>query len=97
MYSGAEAKIAIADGDLPRAAQRLRQSVRHWREVGCRVGEVDARLRLAQCLLQDRDIAGAELELHALEAGLAASAAPYRARIDALKDTLRQLQGAASA
>ncbi|MGA8004892.1 MAG: hypothetical protein WCA17_02235, partial [Burkholderiales bacterium] len=96
MHCGAEAEVALTDGDVTRAAQRLRQGVRHWREVGCRVGEAEARLRLAECLLQDRDIAGAELEAHALETSLAASAVPYRARMDTLQNALRQLQGAAS-
>ena len=96
MHCGAEAEIALADGDVARAAQRLRLGVRHWREVGCRVGEAEARLRLAECLLQDRDVAGAELEVHALETSLAASAVPYRARIDALQNAVRQRQGAAS-
>jgi tetratricopeptide (TPR) repeat protein len=96
MYRGAEAEVALADGDVTLAAQRLREGVRHWREMGCRVGEAEARLRLAECLLQDRDTAGAELEVHALETNLAASAVPYRARIDALQSALRKLQGAAS-
>lgn len=96
MHCGAEAEVALADGDVTLAAQRLRQGVRHWRELGCRVGEAEARLRLAECLLQDRDVAGAELEVHALETTLAASAVPYRPRIDALQNALRQLQSAAS-
>jgi len=86
-YCAAEAEIAIAEGGHGIATRQLRQSVRHWREVGSRTGEVEARLRLAECLLADDDASAAELELHAIEANLAA-AAPYRERIAELRRAL---------
>ena len=92
LHCGAEAEIAIADGDLALATRNLRQAVRHWREVGSPVGEAEARLRLAECLLRDRDVPGAELELHALESNLATAAAPHRQRLAAVHDALRDVQ-----
>jgi thioredoxin-like negative regulator of GroEL len=86
-YCAAEAEIAIAEGGHGIATRQLRQSVRHWREVGSRTGEVEARLRLAECLLADDDASAAELELHAIAANLAA-AAPYRERIAELRRAL---------
>ncbi len=46
-------------------------------------------MRFAECLLQDRDIAGAELELHALESNLARVTTVHRSRLDALRGALR--------
>jgi ATP/maltotriose-dependent transcriptional regulator MalT len=89
----AEAEVAVAEGDTRRATQRLRQSVRHWRGVGCRVGEVEARLRLAECLLHAGDTSGAELELHAIDTHLAGSAAAHRLRLDALRGALGYVRG----
>jgi len=66
--------------------------VRHWREVGSPVGEAEARLRLAECLLRDRDVPGTELELHALESNLATAAVPHRQRLAAVHDALREVQ-----
>jgi len=86
-YCAAEAEIAITEGGHGIATRQLRQSVRHWREVGSRTGEVEARLRLAECLLADDDASAAGLELHAIEANLAAAAA-YRERIDELRRAL---------
>ena len=94
MHAGAEAEVALADGDLALAGQKLRQAVRHWREVGSPVGEAEARLRLAECLLRDHDSAGAELELHTVESNLAVVAVPHRARMDALRAALRDAQSA---
>ena len=88
-HCGAEAEVAISDGDVVRAAQKLRHAVRHWRDAGLRVGEAGARLRLAECLLQGQDAAGAELELHALESNFAAVVLPHRARLGELRDVLR--------
>ena len=50
-------------------------------------------MRLAECLLQDRDASGTELELHAMESNLAPVAAVHRVRLTALHDALRELQG----
>jgi len=94
MHNSAEAEVAMADGDLKLAAQKLRQAVRHWREVGSPVGETETRLRLAECMLRDQDATGIELELHTVESTLAVAALPYRARLNALRDGLRELQGA---
>jgi DNA-binding winged helix-turn-helix (wHTH) protein len=88
MYCVAEAEIALVDSDLALAARKLREGVRHWREVGCPVGEAEARLRLAECLLRDGDVAGCELELHTVESGLASAAVPHRARVERLKRAL---------
>lgn len=85
MHAAAEAELAAADGDVERAVQRLRRSVQHWREAGCRVGEAEARLRLAECLLDDGDATGSELELHAVESRLASAALAHRSRMDALR------------
>jgi len=70
--------------------------VRHWREVGSPVGEVEARLRLAECLLQDRDTAGAELELHAVESHPAPVTAAHAGRLGSLRDALRVAHGLSS-
>jgi DNA-binding winged helix-turn-helix (wHTH) protein/ATP/maltotriose-dependent transcriptional regulator MalT len=88
MHGGAEAEMALHDGDFKLAAQKLRQAVRHWREVGSPVGEVETRLRLAECLLQDQDSTGCEMELHAIESHLAPVAVAHSARVDALRHTL---------
>jgi hypothetical protein len=53
-------------------------------------------MRLAECLLQDHDAAGTELELHTVESNLASVAVAHRARLSALHDALREFQGAAS-
>jgi hypothetical protein len=50
-------------------------------------------MRLAECLLQDRDASGTELELHAMESNLAPVAAAHRVRLTALRDALRELRG----
>jgi DNA-binding winged helix-turn-helix (wHTH) protein len=96
MHCRAEAELALHGGDLKSAAQKLRQALRHWREAGSPVGEAEARMRLAECLVQDRDTTGAELELHALASNLAVVAAAYRGRINALRDALRELRGSES-
>jgi len=91
----AEAEVAMADRDFGRAVQKLRQAVRHWCEAGLRVGEAETRLRLAECLLQDQDVAGAELELHAVESHFASVVLPHRARLGELRDALRDVPGVA--
>jgi len=96
MRCSAEAELALHEGRLSHAAQRLRRAVRHWREVGSPVGEVEARLRLAECLLQDRDTAGAELELHAIESHRAPVTAAHAGRLGSLRDALRVAHGVSS-
>lgn len=96
LHCGAQAELALADGDAAGAARLLRQAVRHWREVGSPAGEAEARLRLAECLLQDQDAGACELELHALESGAALQAEPYRIRMVALKDALGRPAGQAA-
>jgi DNA-binding winged helix-turn-helix (wHTH) protein len=91
MQCGAAAELALHDGEVKLAAQNLRQGVRHWREAGSPVGEAETRMRLAECLLQDRDASGSELELHAVESNLPAVAAVHRTRLGALRDALRDL------
>jgi tetratricopeptide (TPR) repeat protein len=88
MHCGAEAELALADSDPARTARLLRQAARQWREVGSPTGEIEVRLRLAECLLQQGDAAGSELELHTVESTLAAAAAPYRDRMRALHAAL---------
>ena len=92
MHCGAVAELALHDGELKPAAQSLRQAIRHWREVGSRVGEVESRMRLAECLLQDHDAAASELELHAVESRLASVAVVHRARLGALREALRNVR-----
>ncbi len=94
MHCHAQAEVAIADGDLALAARKLREAVRHWREVGSPVGEAETRLRLAECLLQDGDASGCELELHAVESNLAGAAVAHRARVDDLRGSLAGRQAA---
>lgn len=94
MQSSAEAELALHDGDFKRAAHNLRQGVRHWREVGSPVGEAETRVRLAECLLQDHDATGTELELHAVESNLASVAVAHRVRMGALRHALTALRGA---
>jgi len=93
MHCCAEAELALHDREFKLAAQQLRRAVRHWREVGSPVGEAETRMRLAECLLQDRDASGTELELHAMESNLAPVAAAHRVRLTALRDALRELRG----
>lgn len=92
MHCRADAELALQGGDLKLGAQKLRQAVRHWRAAGSPVGEAETRMRLAECLLQDRDTAGTELELHAMESSLAPVAMVHRARLDALREALRDLR-----
>ena len=93
MHCRAEAELALHGGDFKLGALKLRRAVRHWREVGSPVGEAETRMRLAECLLQDHDTAGAELELHAMESSLATVAAVHRGRLDALREALRERRG----
>jgi DNA-binding winged helix-turn-helix (wHTH) protein len=90
MHRDAEAEVAILEGDLALATQKLRQAIRHWREVGSPVGEAQTRLRLAWCLLQLRDATAAELELHTVETQLAPAARAHRLRVEALREALRE-------
>ena len=87
-HCSAEAELAMSDGDLARAGQKLRQALRHWGEAGLRVCEAETRLRLAECLLGEQDLVGAELELHALESNFASVVSPHRARLDRLRAAL---------
>jgi tetratricopeptide (TPR) repeat protein len=88
MHCCAQAEVAINDREFKAAAQHLRRAIRHWREVGLRVGEAETRVRLAECLQNEGDAAGAELELHALETSLAPVAAIHGTRIEALRGAL---------
>jgi tetratricopeptide (TPR) repeat protein len=88
MHCSAEAELALHDREFRVAAQKLRQAIRHWREVGSPVGEVDARLRLAECLLAAEDAAGCEFELHAVQARLGPEGELHRARVQALREAL---------
>ncbi|HKW84745.1 MAG TPA: hypothetical protein VJN68_13430, partial [Burkholderiaceae bacterium] len=97
MHCGAQAEIAIADSDLALATRMLRQAVRRWREVGSPVGEAEARLRLAECLLRDRDVSGTDMELHAVESNLATAIAPHRQRVAAMREALRGPQARSGA
>ena len=92
MHCGAKAELALVDGDFKLAARLLRDAVRHWREVGSPVGEAETRLRLAECLLQDRDASGSEWELGVVESKLAASSLAHRERLGALREALRNAQ-----
>jgi DNA-binding winged helix-turn-helix (wHTH) protein len=92
MHFRAEAELALHGGDFKVAAHKLRPALRHWREAGSPVGEAETRVRLAECLVQDRDTTSAELELHALELNLASVAAAHRGRIAALHDAVRDLR-----
>ena len=92
LHCSAEAAIALADRDPLLAARRLCQAVRHWRDLGCPAGEADARLQLADCLLQAGDADAGELELHALESRLAAASAPQRDQLQAVQERLRRLR-----
>ncbi|HKX40222.1 MAG TPA: winged helix-turn-helix domain-containing protein [Burkholderiaceae bacterium] len=94
MHCGAEAELAMHAGDVKLAAHKLRHAVRHWREVGSPVGEAETRMRLAECLIQDRDLGGAELELHAIEFNLAPAAAMHRDRMGMLQNELAALRAA---
>jgi DNA-binding winged helix-turn-helix (wHTH) protein len=91
MHCGAEAEMALHTGDYRHAAQKLRRAVHHWREISCPIGEAEARLRLAECLLRDGDGAGTELELHAVESSLPAWATTHRTRLTALHSALNDL------
>lgn len=96
MHGAAQAEVALHVGDFKLAARQLRGAVRHWREVGSPVGEADARMRLAECLLRDGDASGAELELHAVQTQPGPAAVALRARLDALREALQERQGIGS-
>ncbi|WP_298829252.1 winged helix-turn-helix domain-containing protein [uncultured Piscinibacter sp.] len=93
MRNAAQAELALAEGNLRLATSSLRRAIRDWHEVGSPVGEVEARLRLAECLLADGDPRGAELELHALQTTLAPAARAHRGRVDALRARLLNRAG----
>ena len=93
MHGCAQAELALHDREFKPAAQHLRRAVRHWRDVGSPVGEAETRMRLAECLLRDRDALGAELELHAMESSLAPVAAVHGVRLSALRNALRDMRG----
>ncbi len=88
LHADAQAALALHDGDRTRALHLLHQALRHWRAAGCRAGEFETRLQLVDSLLNERDPAAAELELHALAANPLAGAAPHRARLAALRAAL---------
>lgn len=88
MHSAAEAELALADGNPRLAAQKLRGAIRAWHEVGSPAGEVEARLRMAECLLDDGDPPGAELELHAVQTALSTVAGAHRKRVETLRARL---------
>jgi tetratricopeptide (TPR) repeat protein len=93
MRSAAEAELALADGQPPLAMARLRRAIAEWRNVGSPAGEFEARLRLAECLLDQGDAAGAELELYALQAQRATAARAYGRRVERLRTRLAGLRG----
>lgn len=95
MLCQAEAELALHDGETRSAAQQLRQALRHWREVGSPVAETETRIRLAECLVRERDRAGAELELHALASGPTAVAAVHGPRLASLRQALQALEDTA--
>lgn len=88
MHNAAQAELALAEGNARLAAFRLRRAIRDWREVGSPVGEVEVRLRLAECLLADGDPLGAELELHVVQTTLAPAARAHGRRVEALRARL---------
>ncbi|WOB08617.1 winged helix-turn-helix domain-containing protein [Piscinibacter gummiphilus] len=88
MHCCAQAELGIHEGELKPAVARLRQAVRHWREVGSPVGEAETRLRLAECLLLDHDLLGAELELFAVESNFATMVAAHAPRLAALRQAV---------
>jgi tetratricopeptide (TPR) repeat protein len=96
MHCRAQAELALHEREFKLAAQKLRHAVRHWREAGCPTGEAETRMRLAECLFQDSDPIGTELELHAVESKLGAVAVAHRVRLTAMRDALRDLRGTAS-
>jgi DNA-binding winged helix-turn-helix (wHTH) protein len=91
MHCCAEAELALHDREFKRASQQLRRAIRLWREVGSPVGEAEARMRLAECLILDCDAEGTELELHALESNLARVVTVHRARLNAVRQALAGL------
>lgn len=88
LHAQARAELALHEHGPAHAAPLLRRSIRHWREVRSPLGEAEARLRLAECLLDDGDAAAAELELHAI-GGALASAPQHAARLAALRGVLQ--------
>lgn len=88
MRNAAQAELALADGNTRLAKASLRRAIRDWHEVGSPTGEVEARLRLAECLLGDGDPLGAELELHAVQTTLAPAARAHRRRVESLRARL---------
>ena len=89
LHATAEAELAVVDHDLPFATQLLRLAIREWREAGSPVGEAEARLRLAECLVAEQDTEGTELELRAVESSPTGVAPPHRQRIARLRQSLR--------
>ena len=92
MHAQAQAELAWHDQQPKQATQHLRRAIAHWREVGAPAGEADARMRLAECLLDDSDVAAAEMEIHAVESRFVAVAAAHRPRLQALQRALRGAQ-----
>ena len=91
MHCEAVAALALHDGDVKLAIQRLRQAVRRWRETGSPVGEAEARIRLAECLVTDRDASGTEMELHAIDSHLSTLAVAHEKRLTLVREAMLAL------
>ncbi len=91
MFADAQADLALYDGQPLAATQHLRRAIRHWREVQSATGEADARIRLAERLIQMGDVAGAELEIHAVESNRVwGDITALRRRVAELRQTMRR-------
>ena len=92
VVSQARAELAAREDDLPRAVMRMREAVRQWQAVASGLSLAVARLRLAQLLAEDGDVAAAMLELDAARSCFEATDAPARVReCSALRRSLEAL------
>lgn len=66
-FAQARGEVAFCEGRHTEAITAFREGLTLWRDIGAPLQVATLRLRLAQCLIADQDIAAAELELCAAE------------------------------
>jgi len=93
----ARAEFALLEGRPDEAVAAMREAIHYWQAARAGLHLASCRLRLAQFLAAEGDVASARLELDAAETGFAAMQAPERVRIcRELRGTLSATGGAAA-
>jgi DNA-binding winged helix-turn-helix (wHTH) protein len=85
----ARAEVALAEERRDEAITGLREGLRQWQEIGAPLNSAALRLRLAELLVADGDLEGADLEVGAAEAAFRqAGATPALQRCATLRRSL---------